>query len=196
MRIQEFDFSINLLRVVLWDYDKAEKLLGLINNKQAAMDRNQLDFWNNWYIDVFNIDTANEFGVSVWAIILDVPLLINVPIVNPEKVGWGFGSFRKNFNNGNFNVKGGGAQLLTIEQRRIAIKMRYQYLTTRATVPEINRILVNAFGDLGVVYVEDNLDMTTNFKFGFTIPAWIDFLFVELGVFPTPASVFAEISEV
>jgi len=190
-RIQSFDFSIDLLRVILWQYDKADRLVGLLNNKQIAMDENQRDFWQDWYDNVFNLDTANEFGLAVWAIIMNVPLLINAPIVNPDKVGWGFGEFRENFNNGNFNESASGAQFLTIEQRRIVLKMRYRYLTIRPTIPNINQTLINAFGDLGTVFVTDNQDMTMEYTMQFSIPSWIQFVFEELTVFPTPSTVSA-----
>lgn len=195
-QIQSFDYSVDLLRVILWQYDGTVRLKGWIQNKQDNLDEDHTQFWNDWFTNVFNIDTINEFGVSVWAIILNLPLLINTPLVNPDKVGWGFGEFRKNFENGNFNIEGSGAQLLTIEQRRIALKMRYQYLTSNGTIPDINRILINAFGDLGVVYAADNLDMSITFKFGFPIPSWILFIFEDLQVVPVPSAVSFSLEEI
>jgi len=196
MRIQEFDFSIDLLRVILWQYDKAEKIQGLLQNKQDAMNLNQTDFWDDWVADVFNINTLNDFGVTVWAIILDLPLLINVPIIDPDKIGFGFGGFRKNFTNGNFNINPSGASLLTLEQRRITLKMRYQYLSSRPTVPQQNIILNNAFGNLGLSYVADNRDMTMEYIFEFPIEPWIEFIFENFNVFPTPAGVEAILVEI
>jgi hypothetical protein len=197
MRIQEFDFSVNLLRVILWQYDKAENLKAWLQFKQDFADSNHTDFFENWFNDVFNLETANAFGLAVWAIILEVPLLVNLPPVSVTKIGWGFGEFRENFNNGNFNtLVQNGAQLLTLDQRRIALKMRYQQLTTRGTVPEINRILIDAFGDLGTVYVRDNNDMTTDYIFEFPIPPWVTFIFEELDVFPTPSAVEANLVEI
>jgi len=189
MNIQTFDFSINLMRNVLWQYDSAERLIAWIQNKQYFLDENHETFWNNWIADVFNIDSSNEFGLAVWAIILDVPLLINEPIVNPNKEGWGFGEFRENFNNGNFNISGTGAQFLSVEQRRLVLKMRYQYLVSSGTVPEINQILVNAFGALGDVWVIDNQDMTIVYNFDFVIPPWVEFVMENLNVVPTPSGV-------
>ena len=77
--IQLFDFSVDLLRAILWQYNDATRLQSLLQQKQDWYNEQQTEFWSSWYRDVFNLDTANDFGLAVWSIILEVPLTIGVP---------------------------------------------------------------------------------------------------------------------
>jgi len=191
--IRTFDFSINLKQAILWQYEEASSLIALVQNKQNFVDENHTQFWNDWYNDVLVVDTCNFFGASVWAIILDVPLLINAPFITEGGVGFGFGEFRQNFEYSNFQPIGQGAQLLTLQQRRISLKMRYQRLTTGASIPEINKILFDAFG--AGVYARKTANMAIEYVFPFIIPSWIIYIFSSLDVFPTPATVSATLVE-
>jgi len=197
MRIKNFDFSVNLLRAILWQYDNAERLKTWLQNKQNNLNTDHVEFWQNWYSDVFNINTANEFGISVWAIILDLPILINLNSIDPLRPNWGFGELRVNFNNGNFSpLASSGAQILTIDQRRLAIKMRYQQLISNGTIPNQNQILKNIFGEFGNCYVVNNQDMSIEYTFEFTIEPWIEFFYDTLLLFPTPAGVSDSLVEI
>ena len=121
-RRQEFDFSIDLLRVVLWQYNGAENLQSLLTSKQQWYIDNQTDFWDNWTTDVFDLRTANEFGLSVWAIILELPLVATLPPSDITRPTWGFSSNNSNFENGNFSSRTATDAGLTLDQRRIALK--------------------------------------------------------------------------
>jgi hypothetical protein len=89
MMIQQFNYSVNLLQAILWQYDESSNLLSLINQKQAWYDEYQTQFWIDWYNNVFNLETANQFGLSVWSYILNVPLFLNNP--QPmDRPTWGF----------------------------------------------------------------------------------------------------------
>ncbi len=72
--IQEFDFSVNLLKAILWQYDGSPNLKGLLDEKDAWYISNQTEFWDNWITDVFDLRTANSFGLGVWSIILNESL--------------------------------------------------------------------------------------------------------------------------
>ena len=194
--IQQFDITENLQRAILWQYNEAEKILGLSQNKQDFFNVEHSQFWLDWFNGIFNINTCNSFGISLWAIILEVPLLVNIPPFNPSGLYFGFGNNFENFENGNFaGNNGSGAVSLTIDQRRTGLKMRYQQLISRGTVPEINQILADAFGDLGSCYVRDNLDMSITYVFDFSIPPWVDFLINDLDLLPRPAAVGFNIEE-
>ena len=68
--IQEFDFSVDLLRALLWQYEDATGLQALLRQKSEWYTVNQTAFWSNWERDVFDLTTANDFGCAVWGIIL------------------------------------------------------------------------------------------------------------------------------
>lgn len=187
--IQTFDYSVDLLRALLWQYNDAERLQKLLELKQQWYDKNQSKFWKNWYNDVFNLDTANDFGLSVWSIILNIPLVANEgydPVTRPT---FGFGGFHKNFGRGNF-AKTGGAIRLSTEQKRLVLKLRYYQLISRGTVPEINQFMRKLFANEGNVYVIDSLDMTfAIYIFTFTPSSQIQLILEKFDLLPRPAGV-------
>jgi len=186
--VQEFDASVNLLAAILWQYEDAEKLKALAVAKQAWTTDNQTNFWLGWYRDVFNVDTATAFGLSIWGRILNVRL--GVEVEPQDKVNFGFGAFNKNFNApSNFGVTSDQTQGLTIEQQRLVIKLRYFQLTSRGTVPEINRFLGQLFGD-GNVFVIDPHDMSfAIYQFNFNPDSQLRFILDEFDLLPRPAGV-------
>ena len=40
---------------------------------QKMIDECVTDFWNRWYVNVFRLSTANDFGMSVWSILTGSP---------------------------------------------------------------------------------------------------------------------------
>ena len=72
--IERFDFSVNVLRSLLWQYNNAPNIQALLQDKQTFYNQAQEQFWQDWLTNVFNLETANEFGLAVWSIILDLPL--------------------------------------------------------------------------------------------------------------------------
>lgn len=186
--IQTFNYQVNLMQAILWQYNEALRLQGLLEQKQAWYNENQTAFWEAWYTNVFNLQTADEFGLSVWAIILDLPLVVEVT-PTPSKPNWGYGAFNKNYNNGNFASSSTGAVRLTKEQARLALKLRYLQLIARGTVTETNQFLQYIFGDDGLVYVLDGLDMTMLVVFTFVPSSQLQFVLENYDLIPRPAAV-------
>ncbi len=189
MRIQEFNFSVNVLEALLWQYNDAEKLQSLLQSKQDWYNENQRDFWANWYHDVFDLRTANDFGLSVWSIILNIPLFVEVPFIEQTNDAWGFGSFRKNFNNGNFGAAGSSVNVLTKEQKRLILRLRYFQLCSRGAIPEINEFLFSVRDILGECYVLDGLNMTITYVFAIAPSANILYVLENFDILPRPAGV-------
>jgi hypothetical protein len=187
MRVQALDFSIDLLQAILWQYNDAAKLQSILEQKQTWYDENYSEFWEDWYRDVFDLRTANDFGLSVWAILLNIPLTITSG-GTPSTNLWGFGPFRKNFNRGTFAPSTSGIKLTTT-QKRLVLRLRYFQLVTRGAVPEINRFLDYVFEDFGKVYILDGLDMTINYVFTFLPPSQLRFVLESYDVLPRPAAV-------
>jgi len=186
--IQPFDPFANLEQALLWQYDGAPRLRALVESKQAWFDGAQGQFWTDWYTDVFDLRTANDFGLSVWAFILDLPLLAYAPASGDRPV-WGFGEFNRNFFDGNFGRDNDAALSLSTEQRRLALRLRYFQLTTRGAVTEVNAFLAYLFGDEGLVYVLDGLDMTATYVFTFPPSAPLLFVLQNFDLLPRPAGV-------
>ncbi len=106
--IEQFDYDVDLLQAILWQYDQAVHLLSLVDQKQAWYDINQTQFWQDWFNYVFwlaNPDmTTNPdkqdialFGLAVWSIILNVPLFVPLETESSTKPIWGFNAFDPTF---------------------------------------------------------------------------------------------------
>ena len=122
-KIQSFEFHSDLLRAILWQYEDAKNLKALAQHKANYFERSTILFWHDWYRDVFNIDTANEFGLNIWSRILDVPLGIDVPPSDKTKIGFGFGKKKTNFK-ANFRRNADYTLSLTVDQKRLIVRMR------------------------------------------------------------------------
>jgi hypothetical protein len=187
--VQEFDFSVGLLRAILWQYDDAPNLQGLLEQKQAWYDANQSEFWRRWLTDVFDLRTANDFGLAVWSIILGQPTFISNGPSPATKPTWGFGQYYMNFTRGNFSTTTGNTYQLPTAIARVVLQLRYFQLTSSGTVPEINRMLKFVFEPFGPAYLLDGLDMTQEYFFGFLLPHDLQLALDTFDVLPRPAGV-------
>lgn len=177
----------DLKRVILWQYENAEKLKALIADQDEWHRENNKLFFQKLHDDFFNIDTANEWGISLWVRILKVPL---AKYYEPQskKVAFGVGSKRKNFK-GNFGSRGGGKVNLTLDQLRMMIKMRYFRLTNQPTVYNINKFLSENIKE-GNISVVDLQDMTVAYYIlDFMPDPAFKFLLDNMDFLPRPCGV-------
>lgn len=190
--IADFDSSVDLVRALLWQHDNATALRSLIESKQDWYNTNQATFWDNWYRDVFNVDTANDFGLAVWGRILNVGLGLQVD----STIGiphFGFGIYHRNFENGSFARATSGEQALSTDQKRLIIRLRYYQLISRGTVVEINEAMARIFGDLGQVFVRDPLDMSKiTYVFKFEPSSRIRLILDRMNLLPRPSGIGSE----
>lgn len=144
MNIQQFDYSVDVLNVVLWQYNEAKNLLSLLNDKQAWLDVNQTAFWENWYNKVFNLAPWNTeittFGLAVWSIILNMPLYIPISDI-PESIEWGFNTIPPennylNFTNAPF-AQTTPVIFLTPAQQQFLLLLKYFNCTNRGTLTNV-----------------------------------------------------------
>ena len=186
---QLFDFYVNLLQSLLWQYNSAENLRGLIEAKQAWYDANQQGFWESFVTDVFNLTTANEFGLSVWSIILGLPLFFSSPTFESPIFGFGGVNGDVNFDNGILSDQNGTIYNLPLETKRLALRLRYFQLVSSGTVPETNRMLAYLFADFGNAYLIDYHSMNQAYIFMFAVPWDMAFIFNNLDILPRPSGV-------
>lgn len=199
-RIQAIDFSVNLLQAILWQYNDAARLQSILQQKQEWYDENQNAFWSDWVADVFDLRTVNDFGASVWSVILGIPLQVDQPPSPPDYPAFGFGGpadepFHKNFGNGNFATGNGVANQLTLAQKRLVLRLRYFQLVSRGTVPEINDFMRKLFEDQGNVYVLDTLDMEfAIYIFTFAPSSQLYYILDNYDLLPRPAGVGVKVT--
>lgn len=159
-KIQDFNLSLNLLESIIWQYNEAEHLQKIIEDEQLWYETNVNEFMQDWYTNVFNVDTANNFGLSVWAKILNVNFALPPEETRNTNV-FGFGEYYNNFYQSNFSPPSQEDRSLTLEQKRLVIKLTYQKYHTLPSVPEINKIIRSVLGNGS--YILDGFDMSSNF---------------------------------
>ena len=204
--IQEFDYSVNILKSILWQYDKAPNILSNLTQKQEWYDLNQSDFWSSWYDDVFNLRTANIFGLAVWSILLNVPLYVPYNPESPDKPIFGFNNNDNfpvllnsytNFFGGNFSTLGDTITLSESEQRFL-LRLRYYQLTTRGEVGHINAFLdylvsTSDIGFTGKMYALDALNMSMRYIITENnFPEDLLDVLIKLDILPRPAGVLID----
>lgn len=189
-RIQPFSQSVNVLPSILWQYENADKFVRLIQSQQAWIDENQNKFWTDWFRDVFDVDTANSFGLSVWARILGINLAVTTTPTSGN-TSWGFGAKRRNFGRGNFGRNQEGQIGLTLEQQRLVIKLRLAQIVVRPTAYYINQVLESILNtDSLKVYAYDNLDMQfITYVFDSAPNSQIRFILENYDLLPRPSGV-------
>lgn len=77
MNGQPLDNSISseLDKVITWQYDNAANLIAIVDMMKEFFTESTTKLWDNWPVDVVNIDTANDFGLCIWGKLLNVPWL-------------------------------------------------------------------------------------------------------------------------
>ena len=125
---------IDITKSIIWQYNDNKPLVGVIENQQTFINDNVSSFFDNFYTNIYNVETADFFGLLMWAKILglNVPAFVSLP-----DEWFGFNSNADNFNAGFCP----SIHSLSVSQLRLLIQFRYAYLTTFANIDNITKIL-------------------------------------------------------
>lgn len=88
-------YNPDITRALKWMHNNAPNLQSIIQQKANWYQRYNAGFWSNWEANVFNLKTANAFGLVVWCIILGLPL--DIFVFDPVTNAFAFGKQRGNF---------------------------------------------------------------------------------------------------
>ena len=166
-----FTFDTNLIQNILWQYEKAENLKGLISRKENWYNTNLNDFWLKIVDDFLNIRTATDWGLNLWGKILNVSRI--------------------------YNVNGVQTTLSTELYRRLILG-KISLIRSNGTVPEINKYLNFIFSNhitatANAAVVKDNFDMSVYYVLNFE-PTDEELALIYSRTFlPTPAGVLDKI---
>ena len=159
----------NYLRTIISQYANSEILTRLIANMDAYID--QTANFQSLFDMIWNVDTAQGYGLDVWGRIVGVSRTLNV--VSPGDY-FGFqealpGS--QPFNQSPFYI---GTPLTTNYELsdsafRVLIFAKALSNICDGSIPAINQILMKLFPNRGNAYVVDGLDMTMIYKFEFAL---------------------------
>ena len=123
--------SAELDKCITWQYDKATNLVAFIGMLGDFFAQSTESLWDSWKAKVNDIETADDFGLSVWGKILNC----RRPIINI----------------------GGNDVNLGTEKYRAVLKARAQLLASHGTVPDYKAYIETAFD--GHFIIQDGNDM-------------------------------------
>lgn len=161
------DAGVEILESIDWQRSNATNLAAWLQREGEWYKVNHCEFWNNFLEDTFDLRACNDFGLSVWSIILDES---TYGVTEASPVGfaaWGFGENRKNFCNGNFGTNDDSGYNFTTEERRILLQLKAFILHMSGSVHGedvigINESLERIFG-AGAITCIDNRDMSFSY---------------------------------
>lgn len=185
----------NYQQTIISQFSSAPSLLQLIDNfNQYFNTRANID---SFYANIWNIDTATKYGLTVWGNIVGVTNVVQIPVSTPY---FGFLSNiefgAKGFNQAPFwNGVGSLLQNFTLsdDDFRTLILAKALSNITNGSIPAINQILLNLFPSRGNCYVTDGQDMTMTYTFDFALSTVELAIVTQTGVLPKPVGVFAAV---
>jgi len=181
---------IEVDRTIISQYSSSPTLVQLIHNLDAYIDpRADID---EFYSFVWNVDTAQGFGLDIWGRIVGVGRDLNLVSVDY----FGFkealpGSFP--FDEAPFYNGGGTTNVFTLAddayRKLILTKALFNIVSTNA--PSTNMLLQNLFSDRGAAYILDLGGMQVQYTFEFELTEVEYAIVTQSGAIPIPAGVEA-----
>jgi hypothetical protein len=180
-------------KTIISQYANSDILTTLIQNLDEAIDQTA-DF-NLLFDTIWNVDSAQGFGLDVWGRIVGVDRVLTVaastffgfeeqsPTVDTFGPGGQSPFYSGTPATSNFS--------LTDEAYRQLIFAKALANICDGSVPAINQILMNLFGNSGKCYVTDNGDMTMTYTFLFLLNPVQKAIVGQSGVLPKPVGVTA-----
>jgi hypothetical protein len=175
---------------VISQYANSPVLTGLIVNFAGYADPTAN--FDEFFDAVWNIDSAQGYGLDVWGRIVGVSRTIRVPNAD-EFLGFEEGGdpAYQPFNVAPFYT---GVAVtdnfdLTDTAFRSLILTKAAANISNGSIPAINQLLLNLFPGRGNCYVKDNNDMSITYFFQFFLSAVELGIIESSGVLPTPTGV-------
>lgn len=170
---------LNVEETIISQYGTSATITQLVHNMDVYLDPRE-DF-DNFYDFVFNVETAQGFGLDIWGRIVGVDRVLNVPADTPNPGHYPFTP---------------GTFALDDDQYRTVILVKALANITNCTAEGLNQLLSNLFADRGRCYVLDLGSMTMQFTFEFFLEPFEYVIITQSGVAPRPAGVLANVRQV
>lgn len=177
---------------VISQYANSPSLTGIITSFDEAMDLT--DYFELFYDNVWNVDTAIGWGLDVWGRIVDVSRVLHVPGTVPY---FGFEEADAyTFGEATFFSAAPATNnvILSDDAYRVLILAKALANITDGSTAAINQILLTLFPGRGNAHVIDNLDMTMVYRFDFSLSTVEIAIVTQSGVLPKPTGVLATTS--
>lgn len=171
----------------LSQYANSPTLMALVDDFGEWID--PTTFFDDFFDFIWNIDTAQGFGLDIWGRIVGVNRVF--PIADVAYFGFEESTTSLGFGQGVF---WSGSPIttnfaLSDDAYRRLILAKAMSNIIDGSMPAINQLLRNMFPGRGNAYVVDNADMTMKYKFEFALTPVDLTIVVNSGVLPHPAGV-------
>lgn len=170
---------LNVERTIISQYGNSATITQLVRNIDLYLDP-RADF-DTFYSYVWNVNTAQGFGLDIWGRIVGIDRTLNVPADTPNPGGFVFTP---------------GVTTLTDDQYRTVILVKALANITNCTAQGLNRLLSNLFAARGRCYVNDVGGMVLEFRFEFFLYPFEYVIITQSGAAPRPAGVLAKVMQV
>jgi hypothetical protein len=181
---------INVEQTIISQYGNSATITQLIRGMNDSIDpRADLDAFYNF---VWNVETAQGFGLDIWGRIVDIPRTLLIP---PDMFNLGFneaGPQARPFNEAPFYdgvPPTSETYFLSDAAYRQLILVKALSNISACDAPTLNRLLQNLFGDRGRCYVNDLGGMALRYVFEFALTAYEFAIITQSGALPRPAGV-------
>jgi len=179
-------------KALISQYANSPRIVALIESFSDAIDADGLS--DLFFDSIWNIDTASEFGLEVWARIVNVRRTLYVPGGQTGNL-FGFAEEGSDnvfgFNQWPFNTLNTLTPnyVLPVEDFRRLILVKAFSNISDVSIPSMNAALLQMFPGRGNVYVADEGAMHAAFVFLFQPTALELAILLQSGAFATPSGV-------
>ncbi|MEX3240543.1 DUF2612 domain-containing protein [Serratia quinivorans] len=186
---------------ILAQYAGSPKLRSIIETFNTTMDTGK--FLDDFYDVIWNIETADTYGLDVWGKIVVVSRLLTV---TPSEKFFGYGEATNTtpviddpqpFDQAPFYT--GEQQTSTISLTNYAyrklIMLKAMANITDCTIPNMNKMLMYMFGGSGKAYVRNDGGMVMTYVFEFELSTVELAIVQSSGALPSPAGVTVNIEQ-
>ena len=188
--IEQFDYWTTIIS----QYANSPILTQLIQNLNDCLDQT-IDF-ENFYDLIWNVDTAQGYGLDVCGRIVNVNRVLSIP--DPALNYFGFeeatpGSY--GFNQQPFYQGGTFTNNFALSDSayRVLIFAKALANICDGSITATNQILLNLFPNRGNCYVTDGLNMTMTYTFEFVLTPVELAIIGQSNVLPKPSGVQAAV---
>lgn len=182
----------DIFATVISQYANSPVLLALVRDFSAWL--NPVGLFDQFYDLVWNVETAQGWGLDVWGRIVNVSRVLYIP--NEELFGFEESPDSNPFNQGTFYTGTDATKNYALSDNAFRRLIYAKALSNicDGTLPSINKILMMLFPNYRNCYVYENGAMIITYFFEEALSP-IDYAIVtQSGVLPTPAGVHAEVS--
>lgn len=188
---------VDFEQTIISEYANSPTLVQLVTNMNGYIDPSA-DF-DNFYNFVWNVQTAQGFGLDIWGKIVNVSRLLTIPggatylgfneaftaptaATGPQP--WGQAPFFA----GTADTE---TFTLSDDAYRTLILVKALSNISNCTAPSLNQLLQNLFAGRGRCYVGDLGNMQMSFTFEFYLQPFELAIMTQSGAIPRPAAVGA-----